>query len=139
MPPDLQINTGLPTPIYKQIGDRIRLAVAQGELNPGDPLPSVRSLAQKLVINPNTVAKAYSELSTQGVIESRAGRGVFVLERKQVLTKTERKRRLNEALDNLISETLTLDFPHDDIRAAFEQRLSQLPATPAHSNNGGKD
>ncbi|MHC4994263.1 MAG: GntR family transcriptional regulator [Planctomycetota bacterium] len=136
MPINLQVNTGLSTPIYRQIVDRVRLAVAHGELHPGDPLPSVRSLAQKLVINPNTVAKAFAELSSQGVIESRQGRGVFVLERKQVLTKTERKRRLNDALDSLVSETLTLDFSTDEIRDAFEQRLAQLAPT---SNNGGKD
>ncbi len=76
---NLNINTGSNTPIYKQITDQVRLAVASGKLAVDDPLPSIRALAERLVINPNTVARAYTDLAREGLIESRSGRGVFVI------------------------------------------------------------
>ena len=74
---NIVINTGSATPIYKQITDQVRLAVATGKLAVGDQLSSVRALAEELVVNPNTVARAYTDLAREGLIESRAGRGVF--------------------------------------------------------------
>jgi GntR family transcriptional regulator len=68
------INTGSDTPIYKQITDQARLAVTRGRLAVGDQLPSVRALAEELVVNPNTVARAYADLMREGLLESRAGR-----------------------------------------------------------------
>ena len=66
MPLNLTIKTGSPTPIYRQIVDQVSLASATGAIRPGEAVPSVRALAEQLVINPNTVAKAYTELRQQG-------------------------------------------------------------------------
>ena len=123
---DIQISTGSNLPIYRQIIDQIRRAVTSGALAVGDQLPSVRALAERLVVNHNTVAKAYSELSRDGVIESRQGRGVFVARRKNIYTKAERNRRLQAALDAFVSEALLLDFTHEEVKAALDSRLAKI-------------
>ena len=96
---NIAINTGSATPIYKQITDQVRLAVATGKLAVGDQLPSVRALAEELVINPNTVARAYTDLAREGLIESRAGRGVFVTRKRKMFTREEGRRRLEPLMD----------------------------------------
>src|SRR5215471_13064073 len=110
--PNFQVNiiTGAGTPIYRQIVDQVRLAVATGALEPGDPMPSVRALAERLLVNANTVAKAYGELVRDGVLESQQGLGVFVAEKRQVYSKAERRRRLRQAVDSFVHEAVFLDF-----------------------------
>ena len=89
-----QIATGDPRPIARQIVDAVRLRVASRELAAGDQLPSVRGLAVQLGINPNTVAKAYAELTAEGWIEARAGLGLFVAAPRSQFSDEERERRL---------------------------------------------
>ena len=74
----INVTTGAGTPIYRQIIDQVRLGVATGALLPGQAMPSVRSLAERLVVNANTVVKAYAELVRDGVLESQQGMGFFV-------------------------------------------------------------
>jgi GntR family transcriptional regulator len=127
--PAFQINitTGSGTPIYRQIGDQVRLAVATGALTPGDPLPSVRNLADRLVVNANTVAKAYAELVRDGVLESQQGLGFFVANKKhQVYSRAERLRRLKQALEAFVHEAVFLDFTADEIRKAVDEKLADL-------------
>ena len=81
---NINIATGSSTPIYKQITDQVHLAVATGKLSVDEQLPSVRALAEQLVLNPNTVARAYAELAREGLVESRAGRGLFVIKKRKV-------------------------------------------------------
>src|SRR6516225_6660753 len=100
----VSVTTGSGTPIYRQIVDQVRLAVATGALRPGDALPSVRGLAERLVINFNTVAKAYGELVRDGVLESLQAKGFFVAEKRQVYSEAERRRRLRQALDAFVQE-----------------------------------
>ena len=95
------INTGSSTPIYKQITDQVRLAVATGRLTAGDQLPSVRALAETLVLNPNTVARAYSDLAREGLLESRPGRGVFIIRKRKVFTREEGRHRLEPMLEQI--------------------------------------
>src|SRR5579871_991374 len=90
----IHVTTGAGTPIYRQIVDQVRLAVATGTLSPGEALPSVRSLAEQLVINFNTVSKAYAELVREGVLESLQGKGFFVAQKRQIYSRGERLRRL---------------------------------------------
>ncbi len=120
-----QLNVGSAVPIYKQITDQVRLAVATGRLAVEHQLPSVRALAEDLVVNPNTVARAYADLSREGLLETRAGRGVFVARKRRVFTREEGWRRLEPLLDSLIGEAMTLDFSPADLRKAFETKLSQ--------------
>ena len=127
----INIATGAGTAIYRQIGDQVRLAVATGALAPGDPLPSVRSLADRLVINANTVAKAYAELVRDGVVESQQGLGFFVANKKrQVYSRAERLRRLYQALDAFVHEAVFLDFTADEIRKAVDEKLADLDLQP---------
>lgn len=120
-----QLNVGSAVPIYKQITDQVRLAVATGRLAVEHQLPSVRALAEDLVVNPNTVARAYADLSREGLLETRAGRGVFVARKRRVFTREEGWRRIEPLLDSLIGEAMTLDFSPADLRKAFETKLSQ--------------
>jgi GntR family transcriptional regulator len=119
------INTGSDTPIYKQITDQARLAVTRGRLAVGDQLPSVRALAEELVVNPNTVARAYADLMREGLLESRAGRGVFITRKRKIYSRAEGWRRLEPLLHALIGEAMILDFTREELRAAFEEKLAQ--------------
>ena len=125
MPLNVVISTGSATPIYRQVTDQIRLAVATGKLEVGDQLPSVRALAEELVVNPNTVARAYADLARDGVIESRAGRGVFVIRKRKVFTREEGWRRVEPLIDNLIGEAMAMDFTAQDLQDALEKKLRQ--------------
>lgn len=123
---DLQISTGSNIPIYRQIVDQVRAAVAGGRLSVGDKLPSVRAIAERLLVNPNTVAKAFQDLLQDGIIESRHGLGAFVAKRRPIYTKAERTRRLEAALEAFLSEALVLDFSAEEIREAVEQKLKSF-------------
>jgi GntR family transcriptional regulator len=125
-PLHISITTGSGTPIYRQIMDQVRLAVATGALAPGDPLPSVRGLAEQNVINPNTVVKAYLELVRDGVLESHHGKGFFVGHRRQVYSKPERVRRLRQALDTFVHEAVFLGFSAEEIRQAIDEKIAGL-------------
>lgn len=129
---DFTIQTGGHTPIYRQIVDQVRRAVAGGGVKPGDQLPSVRRLAEHLVINPNTVARAYGELIRDGVLEGRPGKGVFVAERRPVFAAAERKRRLDAALDALVAESLAIDCNETDLVTALKEKLNQLTTGKSH-------
>ena len=122
---NIAINTGSATPIYKQITDQVRLAVATGRLAVGDQLPSVRALAEELVINPNTAARAYTDLAREGLIESRAGRGVYVTRKRKMFTREEGRRRLEPLMEGLIGEAMVMDFTQEELRDAFTKKLSQ--------------
>jgi len=122
----IHISAGSPQSIYRQIADQIRQAIVSGKLNVGDAVPSVRQLAKELAINPNTVAKAYSELTRDGVIEGQSGRGCVVASRKNVYTKAERLRRLDLVLDSLVSEAITLGFSCEEITERLAKRLEKM-------------
>jgi GntR family transcriptional regulator len=127
---DISVTTGSGTPIYRQIVDQVRLAVATGALPPGQGLPSVRSLAERLVVNANTVVKAYAELVRDGVLESQQGLGFFVAAKRQIYSKAERVRRLRQAVDTFVHEAVFLDFSADEIRNAIDQKLAELDWLP---------
>ncbi|MFD2366570.1 GntR family transcriptional regulator [Pseudoduganella sp. GCM10020061] len=127
----LEIATGDPRPINRQIVDGVRRHIASGELAVGAALPSVRGLALQLSINPNTVAKAYSELTAEGWLESRPGLGVFVAPPRQRLSDEERERRLDDAIQRFVSDVIGLDYPAAAIAARLEKELEQLRRTQA--------
>ena len=132
---NLNINTGSNTPIYKQITDQVRMAVASGKLAVDDQLPSIRALAERLVINPNTVARAYADLAREGLIESRAGRGVFVTRKRKMFTREEGWRRLEPLMDAVIGEAMVLDFTPQELREAIEKKLGQWKPQKGGSRN----
>jgi GntR family transcriptional regulator len=107
-------------PIFRQIMQQVQRAVALGRLKVGDQLPAVRVLAETLVINPNTAARAYQELIREGLLESRAGRGVFVAQWRKVFADGERNRRLQQAAEQLCHEAILLDFHLPEVRKRIE-------------------
>src|SRR5262245_1452957 len=102
------IDTASRLPIYQQLVGQIREGVARGELQPDERLPSVRQLSEELAVNPNTIARAYTELERQGILVSRPGLGVFVAAPRQDLTKAARDRQLTELLDRWLTEAVHL-------------------------------
>ena len=122
----ISITTGSTTPIYRQIADQICRAVATGKLSPGEQIPSVRALAEQLVINPNTVARTYADLIREGVLEAQQGKGVFVARRRAVYTKTERLRRIEQSLESFVNDGIYLGFTPDELRELLERKLDRL-------------
>src|SRR4029079_18540833 len=118
-------------PIYRQLVAQIREAIARGRLKPDERLASVLKLSRQLVINPNTVARVYTELEREGILNTRPGLGVFVAQPKTDLTKRVRKDRLICVGDGLLTEAVHLGFAADDVLALLSERLSrfQFPQT----------
>jgi GntR family transcriptional regulator len=117
-------NDGLP--IYLQIVNQIKYAVASGRLVPGDELPPIRVLAERLLINPNTVARAYRELETVGIVEKRRTAGTYVSDQGSPLARRERIKILSERIDALLAEARQMDIGFDDLVKLIEQRSAIL-------------
>jgi GntR family transcriptional regulator len=100
----IHISSSDGVPIYLQIVNQVKYLVASGRLAPGEELPPIRVLAEKLVVNPNTVARAYRELEAAGVVEKRRTAGTFVSEAGSPLARRERLRILTERVDALLAE-----------------------------------
>jgi len=113
-------------PVFQQIVSCVKRAVATGRLAADDRLPSVRDLARELVINPNTIAKAYQALEAEGVTYSRRGAGTFVARRKVVLRADEQRRRLREALEAVLSDAVHLGLGEAEVRKVFEAALKRF-------------
>jgi GntR family transcriptional regulator len=122
-------------PIYRQLTDQVRHAVARGRLRPGTRLPSVRVLSRELVINPNTVARAYTELEREGVLNTRQGLGVFVAEPQADLSAAASRERFAEALDRFLTEAVHLGFSAEDVIAAITKRVKNFHFIGASSTD----
>lgn len=125
------IDTASRLPIYRQLADQIREGVARGALKPGQRLPSVREASRELVVNPNTVSRAYTELEREGVLNSRPGLGVFIAEIKAELTREARRQRVVELVDKLLTEAVHLGYSADDVLKLVTQRSKQYQWNPA--------
>lgn len=110
-------------PIYEQLIRQIKHAIATGALKQGDQLPTVRELAAKLVINPNTASRAYRELERQGLLETTAGRGSFVKISPPKLFRDERKKRLQPFVQQLIAEGRALSFTDDELIELLREEI----------------
>ena len=111
-------------PVYLQIVQQVKAAAATGLIRPGDPLPSVRAMAEDLRINRNTVARAYTELESESVIETRQGSGCFLKDGgASPLRKSVRSGRLAEALDAVIIQAHHLQIPDPELQSLLIERL----------------
>jgi GntR family transcriptional regulator len=115
-------------PIYLQVMQQVKYLVASGRLQPGDELPSIRTLAEQLIVNPNTIARAYRELETAGVVEKRRTAGTFVAEAGSPLARKERLRLLRQRVDQLLVEAFQMGFELDEVLKLVEQ--SELNSQP---------
>lgn len=118
----LHITPGDGTPIYRQIMNQIQYLVASKRLNPGDELPPIRTLAQQLLINPNTVARAYRDLEMMGLLSARQGSGTVVADRGSPLTEKEKVRIIGERIDGLLAEASHMTIPLDVLIELLRQR-----------------
>lgn len=123
---DFSVDVASRTPIYRQLGDQIRSAIARGRLLANARLPSVRELSRRLVINPNTVARVYTELERDGLLVTRHGLGVFVAPPGTDLTKKARRERLVVLLDSFFTEAVLLGFTSDEVRDLVQDRVAQF-------------
>ena len=126
---NIHIAPGDTRPIFKQIVDGIRMEIACGNLPIGCKLPSVRGLAMQLTINANTVAKAYNELTSQGLLEARQGLGLFVSQPRQQLNTTEQQKRLEEAVQTLVNQVAYLDYEPQQILDRVSDALAKLTSS----------
>ena len=125
----IQISTGASQPIYAQIVTQVEGAVARRELQPGDKLPPVRRLAEELVVNPNTVAKAYSLMEQAGLVMTRKGAGTFVTDPALRTPDACDLNHLTERMDTLISRAMSQGLTAPALRDLFGERLSRLEDT----------
>lgn len=123
---DITINVADGVPIYRQIANQIRYMVASGLLRPGEEIPSIRTLALRLKVTPNTVVKAYDELESAGILEKRHGAGTFVTGRRASLAKRERGRIIEQRIDALLAEAHQLGYTPDELLAAFRDRQAAM-------------
>ncbi|SDT92216.1 GntR family transcriptional regulator [Verrucomicrobium sp. GAS474] len=117
----LNITTDSDLPIYRQVYNQVRRAVLTGARAEGETLPSVRALAEHLIVNPNTIARAYQELTRDGLIEARPGKGYYIARPKCLLSDAERQRRCAEAADLLLDEAVFLDFTPSQVDALLKK------------------
>src|SRR5437867_380467 len=110
-------------PIYLQLVDQVRSAAAAGAIKVGEPLPSIRPLAEELRVNRNTVAKAYAELETQGVIETIAGKGCFLRTNSSPYRKEVRRRLLTGEIDEAVVQAHHLQVGKDEFLRLSEERF----------------
>ncbi len=118
-----QIDPRSATPLYAQIANRIKVAVASGDLRPGVGLPSVRQLAGQLRINPATVVQAYRELEVEGFVEMRQGAGTFVREIEASRRSRQRDQEARRLVRAMLAEAGKLGLSGEDIREAVEREL----------------
>jgi len=126
-------NPSLGVPIYLQLMEQVKHAVETGALRPGDQLPGMRPLAEELVINPNTVAKAYRELEHEGVIELRHGAGAFVSGNVRTKKAADKLRSAQPVVAAVIDRLRARGLADEEIRRLFEAELAGLRTTGGRS------
>jgi GntR family transcriptional regulator len=126
----IHISTQDGVPVYVQIINQVKYLVAAGRLAGGDELPSVRALAEQLVINPNTVARAYLELERTGLIVKKHGSGTYVSEESSPLARKEKMKILTQRADALLAEAHHLDVDLSEIIALLKERHLTLGSSP---------
>ena len=121
----LDLNAAESRPIYVQIADRMKFAVAAGVLRPGDMAPSVRELSKQLVVNPNTVARAYRELQNEGLLETVRGTGLQVAEGAVERCRRARREFVRQRLRRAFEEALRTELNLDEIEAILHEEWAK--------------
>jgi GntR family transcriptional regulator len=132
----VQISSGSNSPIYLQIVEQIRQAIAKGQLYTGEKLPAVRKLASELVINPNTVARAYGILEQAGLVVTKAGSGTFVSDPMMRRCDSADMSILAERIDTLITRGLNLGISGDNLINMFSSRVNTFVKKESEKKNG---
>lgn len=125
-----QVDAASGVPAYRQLMDQVRYYVASGALAPGDKLPSIRSLAKRMHLNPTTITKAYGELQHLGVVVLEQGKGVFVADRVASLTTEERFDELRRLASGFAAAARQLGATPDEAAQALRVEMERLEPAP---------
>jgi GntR family transcriptional regulator len=131
-----QLNFKSGKPVYLQVVDQVKAAAASGAVRAGEPLPSIRPLAERLRVNRNTVAKAYAELESQGVIETIAGKGCFVRANDTPYKKTVRLELLTQVVDEAVVQAHHLQVARAELVRLVEERFETFEQARARAAKG---
>ena len=124
-------------PVYLQLADQVRYAAASGRLRPGEPLPALRPLAEELRINRNTIAKAYAELESQGIIETIPGKGFFLTKNNSPFNEQVRQRLLLTEIDEAVVMAHHLQVDREKFLALVKQRVDYFERKAAAGKDDG--
>src|SRR5208283_1849578 len=113
---NIRVDPGLSVPVFQQIADEVKSAIARGACAPGEMIPSVRQMASQALINPNTVAKAYRDLEREGIVTTRRGLGVFLADNAEKLCRNGRRGDIREKLKDIASEARRAGMSGDEFR-----------------------
>ena len=122
----MHISTRNGVPIYVQLISQIKHLIASGRLATGSELPPIRALAEQLLINPNTVARAYRELESAGLLTTRRGAGTYVSDRGSPLARAERIRILTDDVDGLLAEASSLGVDYEQLLEILNKRRAAM-------------
>ena len=122
----LHVSTGDGVPIYLQIANQVKYLVASGRLEAGNEIPPIRVLARQLLVNPNTVARAYLELEREGVVQKRHGSGTYISESGSRLARKERLKIISERVDALLAEARHLEVETPELLRLVQERSQSM-------------
>ena len=133
---EISLHDGVP--IYRQIVNQVKYLIASGQLDTGEEMPPIRTLAEQLLVTPNTVVKAYGELESEGLVFKRRGAGTYVADFKSPLARKEQKKILAKRADALLAEASQLNFTFDEVLNLLRSRQAALTkSTSKESSNDG--
>ncbi len=127
---EIRLTTSDGVPVYRQIVNQVKFLIAAGRLAPGQELPPIRNLAERLIINPNTVVHAYAELEKEGVVECRHGSGTYVAEPSNRPADEESTHRLEAKVDSLLADAAHLNLDLEQVVRLVRERHSRLKHPP---------
>lgn len=122
--PSIDPQNGIP--IFEQVCRQVKFAIAQGACHPGDMLPSVREMAQKMAVNPNTVARSYRELQRDGIIEAVRGTGMQITSDAKILCKKERKRLIQQRITSALDEASKSQLSQSEVQKWIDKEIRRL-------------
>lgn len=132
-----QIELASPKPVYLQLIDQVKLALASGRLRTGDRLPPIRDVAAQVRVNRNTVARVYAELEREGIVYTRAGQGCFISDRGSSLSRAEQRRQVFSHLEEIIAQARLFGMTREKLSEIFHERLDAIFPPPASETTGG--
>jgi GntR family transcriptional regulator len=127
---EIRLTTSDGVPVYRQIVNQVKYLIASGRLGSGQEMPTIRALAERLLINPNTVVHAYAELEKEGVIVCRHGSGTFVAESAQRRPGKNEVRVLSSRVDSLLADAAHLDLELEELLKLISERHRLLKRNP---------
>lgn len=140
-----QVDLHSAKPVYQQLIDQVKFAIASGKLKPGDKMAPIREVATSIRVNRNTVAKVYSELEREGLLYSKAGQGSFVSDRGSDLSGKVRREQLTQRIDEILAQARLYEFSREAILELIERRLDKVfiptknQPNPIDNNSSQKD